>query len=70
VAFKTLPGMPQNFIEGCREQGFLLPADVREWLPADHLAWFVVDAVAGMDLSAFMPPTASMVMVARRMSRR
>jgi transposase len=45
--------MPQNFIEGRREQGFLLPPDVREWLPADHLAWFVIDAVAGMDLSAF-----------------
>jgi hypothetical protein len=28
--------MPQNFIEGVREQGFLLPPDVREWLPADH----------------------------------
>jgi transposase len=26
---------------------------MREWLPADHLAWFVVDAVAEMDLSAF-----------------
>jgi transposase len=34
-------------------RGFLLPPDVREWLPADHLAWFVIDAVAGMDLSAF-----------------
>jgi transposase len=45
--------MPQNFIEGCREQGFLLPPDVREWLPADHLAWFVIDAVAEMDLAAF-----------------
>jgi transposase len=45
--------MAQNFIEGRREQGFLLPPDVREWLPADHLAWFVIDAVAGMDLSAF-----------------
>jgi transposase len=45
--------MPQNFIEGRREQGFLLPPDVREWLPADHLAWFVIDAVAEMDLSAF-----------------
>jgi transposase len=44
--------MAQNFIEGCREQGFLLPPDVREWLPADHLAWFVIDAVAEMDLSA------------------
>ncbi len=45
--------MAQNFIESCREQGFLLPPDVREWLPADHLAWFVIDAVALMDLSAF-----------------
>jgi transposase len=46
-------GVPQNFIEGCREQGFLLAPDVREWLPADHLAWFVIDAVAEMDVSAF-----------------
>jgi transposase len=45
--------MAQNFIESCREQGFLLPPDVREWLSADHLAWFVIDAVAQMDLSAF-----------------
>jgi transposase len=45
--------MPQNFVEGRREQGFLLPPDVREWLPADHLAWFVIDAVAEMDLSGF-----------------
>jgi transposase len=45
--------MAQNFIEGRREQGFLLPPDVREWLPADHLAWFVLDAVGEMDLSAF-----------------
>jgi transposase len=45
--------MPQNFIESRREQGFLLPPDVREWLPADHLAWFLIDAVARMDLRAF-----------------
>ena len=45
--------MPQNFIESRREQGFLLPPDVRVRLPADHLAWFVIDAVAGMDLSGF-----------------
>jgi transposase len=45
--------MPQNFIESRREQGFLLPPDVREWLAADHLAWFVIDAVAEMDLDAF-----------------
>jgi hypothetical protein len=29
--------MPQNFIESCREQGFLLPPDVRDWLAPDHL---------------------------------
>jgi transposase len=46
-------GMGLNFIECHREQRFLLPPDVREWLPADHLAWFVLDAVADMDLSAF-----------------
>src|SRR5215469_16726900 len=43
--------MPQNFIESGREQGFLLPPDVRDWLPADHLAWFVIDAVREMDLA-------------------
>jgi transposase len=46
-------GVPRNFIESRREQGFLLPPDVREWLPADRLAWFVIDAVAEMELSAF-----------------
>ena len=45
--------MPQNFIESRREQGFLLPPDVREWLAPDHLAWFVIDAVKAMDLGAF-----------------
>ena len=45
--------MPQNFIEGRAEQGFLLPPDVRDWVPPDHLAWFVIDAVKEMDLEAF-----------------
>jgi transposase len=45
--------MPQNFIESRREQGFLLPPDVRDWLPGDHLAWSVIDAVREMDVSAF-----------------
>jgi transposase len=45
--------MSQNFIAVDREQALLLPPDVRDWLPEDHLAWFVLDAVAGMDLSAF-----------------
>ena len=44
--------MPPNFIECVREQDFLLPPSLREWLPPDHLAWFVIDAVAALDLSA------------------
>jgi len=31
----------------------LLPPSLREWLPEDHLAWFVLDAVDEIDLSAF-----------------
>jgi transposase len=45
--------MAQNFIGCDRDQSFLLPPDVRDWLPDGHLAWFVLDAVAGMDLSGF-----------------
>jgi transposase len=46
-------GMPQNFLECDRDQPFLLPPDVREWLPEDHLAWFVIDAVRVIDTSPF-----------------
>jgi len=63
-------GMGQNFIESGREQGFLLPPNVRDWLPADHLAWFVIDAVADLDLALFYGRIGRMVTVARRMSRR
>jgi hypothetical protein len=62
--------MPQNFIVSQPEQGFLLPPDVREWLPADHPAWFVIDAVAEMDLSDFYAAYRAMGTGARRMSRR
>jgi transposase len=30
-----------------------MPPSLRDWLPADHLAWFVIEAVAQMDLDAF-----------------
>src|SRR6266705_5706919 len=45
--------MAQNFIACDRDQELLLPPSLREWLPADHLAWFVLDAVEEMDLAAF-----------------
>src|SRR6188472_2168882 len=45
--------MAQNFVACDREQELLLPPSLREWLPEGHLAWFVIDAVAAFDLSAF-----------------
>jgi transposase len=45
--------MAQNFIECDREQAFLMPPSLREWLPEDHLAWFVIGAVEEMDLAEF-----------------
>ena len=45
--------MAQNFIACDREQELLVPPSLRDWLPQDHLAWFVLDAVEAMDLAAF-----------------
>jgi transposase len=45
--------MAPNFIGCDREQEFLLPPILRAWLAEDHLAWFVIDAVAAMDMAAF-----------------
>jgi len=36
-----------------RDQGFLLPPDMREWLPADDPVWLVMELVKGLDTSAF-----------------
>src|SRR5215216_6809113 len=45
--------MPQNFRACDREQELMLPPSLREWLPDDHLAWFVLAAVEEMDLASF-----------------
>lgn len=42
-----------NFVVAERDQRFLLPPDMRDWLPEDHLAWFVIDVVEQLDLSRF-----------------
>ncbi len=62
--------MAQNFIACDREQELLLPPSLREWLPEGHLAWFVLDAVAEMDLAPFVAGYRHDVGVARRMIRR
>src|ERR687897_2878038 len=45
--------MGHRYVACDREQSFLMPPDVREWLPPRHLAWFVIDAVGEMDLEPF-----------------
>jgi transposase len=42
-----------NFLACDREQPFLMPPDPRDWLPEDHLAWFLLASVEQMDLAAF-----------------
>jgi transposase len=45
--------MPQNFLGCDRDQELLLPPSLKEWLPEEHLAWFVLEAVGELDLDAF-----------------
>jgi transposase len=45
--------MSQNFRDCDREQAFLLPPSLRDWLPEDHLAWFVIATVSQLDLDGF-----------------
>lgn len=37
-------------------QSYLLPPSPLEWLPQGHLAFFILDVVADLDLSAFESP--------------
>jgi transposase len=46
--------MAYNFLRSDRDQPFLLPPDLRDWLPADHLAWFILDVVDQLDLQPFL----------------
>ena len=36
-----------------RDQVFLLPPDMREWLTADHLVWFLLDTIEVLDTGDF-----------------
>jgi transposase len=44
--------MSKTFRPYALNQRLLLPPDLREWLPEDHLALFVSDVVDALDLSA------------------
>jgi len=45
--------MAYNFLPCDRNQAYLLPPSLADWLPQGHLAWFVLDAVEQIDLQPF-----------------
>ena len=54
VAERTL--VSTTFRRYAPEQSLLLPPDVREWLPEEHLAHHISDLVDDLDLTAFYAP--------------
>ena len=48
--------MPTTFRPCAPDQSFLFPPSPRDWLPEGHLAFFVADTVAALDLQAFYTP--------------
>ena len=47
-----LAGPTRSYVCPARDQVFLMPACMRDWLEEGHLAWFVLDAVAELDTVA------------------
>jgi transposase len=45
--------MAQNFIACDRGQTMLMPPDLSDWVPDDHVVWSILGAVEQMDLTAF-----------------
>src|ERR1039457_1216370 len=45
--------MPRNFKPCDRDQELLLPPSLRDWVSEDHCAWFLLDSVKALELSAF-----------------
>ena len=48
----TLCGMAKTYRPYSPDQMFLLPPSLRDWLPENHLSYFVSDVVDNLDLSA------------------
>lgn len=48
--------MPSNYRAYQPEQSYLLPPSPSDWLPENHLAFFISEVVEEMDLSAFYGP--------------
>jgi transposase len=48
--------MPTSFRPCAPDQSLLFPPSPRDWLPEGHLAFFIADTVAALDLSALYAP--------------
>jgi transposase len=48
--------MPTTFRPCAPDQSWLFPPSPRDWLPEGHLAFFIADTVAALDLRAFYEP--------------
>jgi len=44
--------MARGYVPVDRDQQFLIPPDMRDWLPANHLVWFVIEVVDRIDTKA------------------
>jgi transposase len=50
----SLGGVGISFISSDCGEAFALPQDIRDWLPAGHLCWYLLRFVDELDLSGFM----------------
>ncbi len=46
--------VPYNFHPVNRDQEFILPVNMADWLPRDHFVYFVIDLVGQLDLTEFL----------------
>jgi transposase len=42
-----------RFRKYTRDQRYLLPLSMKDWLPEDHPSWFIIDAIKQMNLDDF-----------------
>lgn len=45
--------MAYGFLSGDRDQQFLLPPDMKDWVPVDHPVWVLIELVGEFDLREF-----------------
>ena len=45
--------MAYNLLRWERDQSYMMPRSMRDWLSEGHLGWFIVDAVGQMDVREF-----------------